>query len=70
MIKYNCAICGKSSNSGIMINGVKICCSCEYRIVNVEIGTDFYIYIKNNIKKSMVQSLIRGADTKCQNYHL
>lgn len=70
MIKYNCAICGKSSNNGIMINGMRICCSCENRIVSLQMGTDFYTYMKNSIKKSMVQSLIRGADIRCQNYHL
>lgn len=70
MIKYNCAICGKSSNNGIMINRVKICSSCENRILYTEMGTDFYIYIKNSIKKSIVPPLIRGVDSRCQNYHL
>ncbi len=70
MNKHNCIICGKPSNDGIIINGIGICKNCEERLVNSNIETDFYSYFKECIRKSIVQSLLKGADTNCQNYHL
>jgi len=70
MKKHICAICGKSLNGGIIINGTGICKNCEERLINTRIETDFYIYYKECIKKTIVQSLIRGSEVNCQNYHL
>ena len=70
MKKHNCTLCGKHLNGGIIINGTGICKNCEERLINTQIGTDFYIYYKDCIKKTIVQSLIREAEINCQNYHL
>ena len=70
MKRQECIICRKPLNSGIMVNGKRICKSCEERLINAEIDTDFYEYYKNCIKKTIVQTELRGEDTRCQNYHL
>lgn len=70
MKKQCCIICGKPLNGGIIINGKGICISCEKKIINVRMDTDFYMYYKNCIKKSIIYPMIRGEDSKCQNYHL
>lgn len=70
MNKHNCIICGKSSNDGIIIYGTWICKNCEERLLYTNIETDFYIYYKECIRKTIVQSLLKGADINCQNYHL
>lgn len=70
MKRQECIICRKPLNSGIMVNGKRICKSCEERLINAEIDTDFYEYYKNCIKKTIVQTELRGEDTRCQSYHL
>jgi hypothetical protein len=70
MKRQGCIICRKPLSSGIMVNGKRICKSCEERLINAEIDTDFYEYYKNCIKKTIVQTELRGEDTRCQNYHL
>ena len=70
MRKHICTICGKPLNGGIIINGAGICKNCEERLINTEVETDFYIYYKDCIRKTIVQPLIREAETNCQNYHL
>lgn len=68
MKKQNCIICGKPLNNGIMIYGRGMCTCCEKRLINLELGTDFYNYYKDCIRKSMVQSVIRGEEINCQSY--
>ena len=70
MKKHSCSICRKALNGGIIVNGTRICKSCEARLINTHVETDFYTYYKNCIRKTIVTSLIRKADTNCQNYHL
>lgn len=68
MEDQKCIICRKTFRNGININGVKICSTCEKRLINIEVDTDFYDYYKECIKKTIVQSLIKGVDTNCQSY--
>ncbi|MCM0647082.1 sigma factor G inhibitor Gin [Clostridium swellfunianum] len=70
MKRHTCIICRKPLNSGIIVNGKRICKSCEERLINAEIGTDFYEYYKNCIKKTIVYTELKGEDSRCQNYHL
>ncbi|MBC2581242.1 sigma factor G inhibitor Gin [Clostridium sp. DJ247] len=70
MKKQSCIICGKPLNNGIIIYGRRICKSCEERVINSDVNTDFYSYYKDCIRKSIVQSVIRGEEINCQNYHL
>ncbi|MCY6354792.1 sigma factor G inhibitor Gin [Clostridium sp. ZS2-4] len=70
MRKQKCIICGKPLNDGIMIYGRGICKCCEERITNAEIGTDFYEYYIQCIKKAIAHYMIRGVDYRCQNYPL
>ena len=70
MKKHDCIICGKPMYGGIMINGAGICKNCEDRILRTEAETDFYTYYIECIKKTIAQSLMKGEDIKCQNYHL
>ncbi|KAJ49942.1 hypothetical protein BD780_003924 [Clostridium tetanomorphum] len=70
MRKQCCIICGKPLNGGIIINGKEICQSCEEKVIKVNMDTDFYTYYKNCIKKYIIYPMIRGEDSKCQNYHL
>lgn len=69
MKKQKCIICGKPLSDGISINGIKICKACEERLINIQVDTDFYDYYKECIRKTIVQSFIKGADLNCQNYH-
>ncbi|GIM30023.1 protein CsfB [Clostridium polyendosporum] len=57
--KNNCIICGKHCENGIIIKGKVICSSCEEKLVSCEIGTDFYEYYKDCIKKHLVPSILR-----------
>lgn len=70
MKRQPCIICRKPLNSGIIVNGKRICKSCEERMVNAEMDTDFYEYYKDCIKKTIVQTALKGEDIKCQSYHL
>ncbi|MCM8709658.1 sigma factor G inhibitor Gin [Clostridium sp. SYSU_GA19001] len=70
MKKQVCIVCRKPLNSGIIINGKRICKCCEERLVNSDINTDFYEYYKDCIKKNIVQFMLRGEEVTCQNYHL
>ena len=70
MKRQGCIICRKPLNSGIMVNGKRICKSCEERLINAEMDTDFYEYYKDCIRKTIVQTELRGEDTRCQSYHL
>jgi hypothetical protein len=53
-----------------MVNGKRICKSCEERLVSAEMGTDFYEYYKDCIRNTIVQAELKGEDTRCQSYHL
>lgn len=68
MKKQTCIICGKPQTDGIMINNRRICRTCEERLLNLQIGSDFYEHYKDNIRKAIFQW--RGAEDNCQNYHL
>lgn len=70
MKKQCCIICGRPLNDGIIINGIRMCNTCERNILNIKMNTDFYIHYKNRIKKSIIYTIIRGVNTGCQNYHL
>ena len=52
-----------------MINGRELCKSCEKRLLNIDINTDFYEYYKECIRKNIVNTTIRGEDIKCQDFH-
>lgn len=69
MSKY-CIICRKPLESGIILYGKGICPSCEQRLLETSIDTDFYEFYKNSIKKNLSQLVIRGVDKECQNYQL
>lgn len=65
-----CIICRKPLNSGIIVNGKRICKACEERLINSKMNTDFYEYYKDCIKRAIVQDTLKGEETNCQNYHL
>lgn len=65
-----CIICKKPLSNGIMVNGKRICKSCEERLVSAEMDTDFYEYYKDCIRNTIVQAELKGEDTRCQSYHL
>ncbi len=69
MKKQSCIICGKPLNNGIIIYGRKICRCCERRLINLNIDTDFYNHYKECIIKALAQSIIKGEEKNCQNYH-
>ncbi|MDP4144258.1 MAG: sigma factor G inhibitor Gin [Bacillota bacterium] len=58
MEKRRCIICGRYLSDGIIINGRGICKSCEQRLVNLELNTDFYEFYKECIKRNVVQSIV------------
>lgn len=62
MSKRSCIICGKPLNNGIIISGRGICRSCEEKIVNCNIDTDFYEYYKKRIRKSLIRYIPKGED--------
>lgn len=68
MEKQRCIICRKSLNNGIIINGRIICKSCEDRVVNSTVNTDFYNYYRDCIKKTVVDLLLREKSTRSQSY--
>lgn len=68
MEKQRCIICRKSLNNGIIINGRIICKSCEDRVVNAAVNTDFYNYYRDCIKKTVVDLLLRERSTSSQSY--
>ncbi|BDR63112.1 hypothetical protein K144316041_00460 [Clostridium tetani] len=70
MKKISCVMCRKPLNNGIMIKGIRICKSCEEKMIKEDTITDFYSYYVNCIKKYIIYQMIKGEDTKCQNYHL
>lgn len=70
MKKQECIICRKPLSSGIMINGKRICKCCEERLTRAEMNTDFYDYYISCIKKTIVQTALKGEDIRCQSYHL
>ncbi|WP_026883587.1 sigma factor G inhibitor Gin [Clostridium akagii] len=68
MKKQNCIICRKSLNDGIIVNSKCVCRRCEMRLLKLEIGSDFYEYYKQCIKKNILQ--IKAVEDRCQNYQL
>lgn len=68
MEKRKCIICRKPLNDGIMICGRGICKNCEERILNAKLGTDFYEYYINCIKKNIVHYVLKREDCRCQSY--
>ncbi|KYH31897.1 inhibitor of sigma-G Gin [Clostridium tepidiprofundi DSM 19306] len=70
MKKQCCVICRKPLNDGIMINGRRICKSCEERLIKAEVNTDFYEYYKKRIRRSIAHFLLKGEERDCPNYHL
>lgn len=69
MIKCCCIICRKPLKNGIIIGGRGICKSCEEKLTNANMDTDFYIYYKDCIKKNLGESIMREEDKDCMNYH-
>lgn len=70
MKRQECIICRKPLISGIIVNGKRICKCCEERLTMADMGTDFYEYYKDCIKKTIVQATLKGEDIRCQSYHL
>lgn len=68
MVKKSCIICKKHSNDGIIINGKRICGSCEEKLISSEAGNDFYEYYKECIKKSISEVAIKGNNLNCEVY--
>jgi predicted methyltransferase len=68
MAKQRCIICRKALNNGIIINGRVICKSCEGRVVNSKINTDFYNYYRDCIKKTLVDLLPKDGKTQAEIY--
>lgn len=59
MANQNCIICRKPFTDGIIVNGRLICRSCEHKLVNAEVNTDFYEYYKECIKRSIKDYTLR-----------
>lgn len=70
MKKVSCVMCRRPLNNGIIIKGIGICKSCEEKMIKEDMITDFYGYYLNCIKKHIIYQMIKGEDTRCQNYHL
>lgn len=68
MLRKRCIICGKHINRGIMINGRYMCESCEKRLMNLDVYTDFYEYYKKRIRKCFKTFSQGGEDENCQDY--
>jgi hypothetical protein len=68
MKKQSCIICGKPLNDGIIIYSRGICRCCEERMINLEVNTDFYDYYKECLRKTIVHTVVRGEEIKCQSY--
>lgn len=54
MKKYNCIICRRPLNNGIIVNGKVICELCEKRLIKLKVGTDFYDYYIKRIKERYI----------------
>lgn len=70
MGKPSCIICGKSLNSGIIINGRALCTCCEKKIIECSMETDFYNFYKDCIKRRLTSKLTnKGVELPCGEYH-
>lgn len=70
MTKQRCIICRKPLGDGIIVNGRGICRCCEEKMIKTAMDTDFYVFYKNCIRKTIVDTVLRGEECNCQNYHL
>ncbi|SMC27291.1 Inhibitor of sigma-G Gin [Clostridium acidisoli DSM 12555] len=68
MKKHNCIICNRPLENGIIVNGKGICNNCESRLVNLQVGNDFYEYYKHCIKKKFIH--FKVVPDNCQDYQL
>ncbi|AQR88499.1 sigma factor G inhibitor Gin [Clostridium saccharobutylicum] len=50
-LNKSCFLCGASDCNGIILNGEKICRTCEEKIVNTKVIDQDYNMYKNEIKK-------------------
>lgn len=50
-LNKSCFLCGASDCNGIILNGEKICRTCEEKIVNTKVIDQDYNMYKNQIKK-------------------
>ncbi|OOM11193.1 sigma factor G inhibitor Gin [Clostridium saccharobutylicum] len=50
-LNKSCFLCGASDCNGIILNGEKICRTCEEKIVNAKVIDQDYNMYKNQIKK-------------------
>ncbi|MFA9397008.1 MAG: sigma factor G inhibitor Gin [Clostridiaceae bacterium] len=62
MINQNCIICGKPLKNGIIICGRKICGSCEIRLINSNMDTDFYEYYKDCVKRNLTKEILERGE--------
>ncbi|WP_040209919.1 sigma factor G inhibitor Gin [Clostridium polynesiense] len=69
MVKKSCIICRKSGNDGIIINGKRICRSCEKKMISSEAGNDFYEYYKECLKKDICQFTVKFSNANCEVYN-
>jgi hypothetical protein len=56
--KNRCVICKKALHDGIIINGRMICKSCEKRLLESKMDTDFYEYYKECLKKVICNAVV------------
>jgi hypothetical protein len=49
-LKKICFICGASDSDGIILNGERICKSCEEKLINTTVINDNYSVYKDKIK--------------------
>ncbi|SFC80170.1 sigma factor G inhibitor Gin [Clostridium uliginosum] len=50
MINRECFLCSKTKHNGIILNGEKICKTCEEEIVNLTNNNPKYDYYREKIK--------------------
>lgn len=68
MKKQICILCRKHLSDGIIVNGKLICRSCEHKLVNSGVSTDFYEYYKECIKRYIAEPLEKNNSLRYQQY--
>ncbi|MDT8715775.1 sigma factor G inhibitor Gin [Clostridium sp. 19966] len=69
MEKQKCIICRKNHSNGIIINGRFICNTCEARLINSNIETDFYKYYIECMKKIIMELMLRERTSKYESFY-
>ncbi|WP_426348248.1 sigma factor G inhibitor Gin [Alloiococcus sp. CFN-8] len=67
-MKKSCILCRKSKSDGIVINGKRICKSCEEKLISIKAGNDFYEYYKECIKRDILSLTLRNKMINCTSY--